>query len=97
MYAVIFRAKIAVLDAEYSEVAERMRQLATAKYGCAEFVSVTENGEEIAISYWESENQIKAWKSDPEHISAQEKGKSKWYKSYQVQVVEVLREYAKNT
>lgn len=96
MYAVIFRAKIATLDTEYSEVAENMRQLATRKYGCIEFTSVIEGDEEIAISYWENEEQIKAWKSDTEHVLAQEKGKSRWYRSYQVQVVKILRAYERH-
>jgi heme-degrading monooxygenase HmoA len=97
MYAVIFKARIAELDDEYHQVAKRMRQLAIEKYGCRGFSSVTEGDEEIAISYWQNEGQIIAWKSDPEHIQAQEKGKSKWYRSYQVQVVKVMRDYTSNT
>jgi heme-degrading monooxygenase HmoA len=97
MYAVIFKAKVEQLDCEYTEAAKRMRQLAIEKYGCVGFDSVTEGDEEIAISYWESEEQIKRWKNDPEHLQVQEQGKSKWYRSYHVQVVEVIREYASNT
>ena len=95
MYAVIFRARIAELDGEYRRVAARMRELATEKYGCKEFVSVTEGDEEIAISYWEDERQIAAWKEDTEHCRAQELGRSTWYRSYHVQVVEIKREYGK--
>jgi heme-degrading monooxygenase HmoA len=94
MYAVIFRAKIAGLDEEYSRVAERMKELALGEYGCTEFVSVTQGSEEIAISYWENEDQIRKWRSNSEHLLAQELGRSKWYASYTVQVVEVIREYA---
>jgi heme-degrading monooxygenase HmoA len=94
MYAVIFKAQVAELDDEYRQVAKRMRQLATEKYGCTGFCSVAEGDEEIAVSYWENEAQIKAWKNDPEHLAAQEKGKSKWYRSCQVQVVRILRDYA---
>jgi len=97
MYAVIFRARVAEVDDEYRQVAERMRQLAIEKYGCKGFTSVTEGDEEIAISYWENEKQIKAWKNDAEHMRAQGKGRSKWYRSYHVQVVKVVREYGENT
>jgi heme-degrading monooxygenase HmoA len=97
MYAVIFRAKIAGLDEEYSRVAERMKELALGKYGCIEFVSVTQGREEIAISYWENQNQIQKWRSNSEHILAQELGRSKWYESYKVQVVEVIRAYENKT
>ena len=96
MYAVIFRAKIAGLDEEYDRVAERMRKLALGEHGCLEFIAVTQDSEEIAISYWENEDQILKWKRDSEHILAQELGRSKWYESYRVQVVEVIREYGSN-
>jgi heme-degrading monooxygenase HmoA len=92
MYAVIFRATIEALDEDYARVAGRMRDLAISEYGCLEFVSVTEGGEEVAISYWETEEQILRWKEDPEHLQAQELGRSKWYRSYQVQVVKVVRQ-----
>ncbi len=94
MYAVIFRAEILQLDAEYAAMARRMRDLAIDEYGCVEFVACTEGNTEIAISYWESEEQIQQWKQNAEHLVAQEKGRSKWYKSYTVQVVEVVRAYS---
>ena len=97
MYAVIFKAEINKIDKSYSETALRMRELAINKYGCTEFVAVTEGNNEIAISYWETQEQIVKWKQDAEHLVAQEQGRSTWYKSYRVEVVEVIREYAKNT
>ncbi|WP_455222122.1 antibiotic biosynthesis monooxygenase family protein [Kaarinaea lacus] len=97
MYAVIFRAEINELDESYSDTAARMQELAKTKYGCIDFVAVTEGNQEITISYWNSEEQILAWKQDPEHQLAQKLGRSKWYKSYQVQVVKVEREYGKIT
>lgn len=93
MYAVIFRAEINQLDQEYSDTAVRMRNLAIEKYGCRNFVATTEGHQEIAISYWETLEQISRWKQDKQHIKAQQLGQSKWYKTYQVQIVEVLREY----
>ena len=96
MFAVIFRAKTTGLDEEYDQVAERMRKLALGEYGCLEFIAVTQDSEEIAISYWENEDQILKWKRNSEHILAQELGRSKWYESYKVQVVEVIREYGSN-
>ncbi len=93
MYAVIFRAEIAELDAEYSAMAEKMRRIAINQYGCREFTSCTEGNTEIAISYWDNESQIKEWRYNSEHLAAQGKGRSKWYKSYTVQVVKIAREY----
>lgn len=93
MYAVIFRAEINQRDQEYSDTAVRLRSLAMEKYGCRNFVATTEGDQEIAISYWETLEQISRWKQDAEHIKAQQLGRSKWYRTYQIQIVEVLREY----
>ncbi|WP_428035350.1 antibiotic biosynthesis monooxygenase family protein [Amphritea sp.] len=94
MYAVIFRAEVAQLDEEYSQMATRMRELALQEYGCLEFTAVTEGANEIAISYWDSLEQIRAWKQNAEHLTAQAKGRSHWYSAYRVQIVEVVREYS---
>ena len=96
MYAVIFRAELNKIDNAYAEIANRMRELATKEYGCTEFTSCIEGNSEIAISYQPNKAAIEAWKNNPEHQKAQALGKSKWYKSYQVQVVEILNQYDGN-
>ncbi len=93
MYAVIFRAGTGRLDRRYAEMAAHLRQLARERYGCLEFVSVTEGRREIAISYWEDLAQIERWRNDAEHQVAQALGRTTWYREYQVQVVEIIREY----
>lgn len=93
MFVVIFRAKVRSVDSEYLTVAARLRELALSEFGCVEFHSVTEGENEVALSYWPSEENIRAWKSHPEHIRAQQRGKEIWYASYTVQVAEIAREY----
>ena len=93
MYAVIFKAEIKKLDKAYTDTANRMRDLAMDKYGCKDFISVMEGSQEISISYWESLENIKLWKEDAEHLQAQALGQSTWYKSYNIEVVEIIREY----
>ena len=93
MYAVIFRAEINELDEGYLEIAKRLRNLAVSKYGCIDFISLTEGNKEISISYWKTKEEIEKWKKDPEHIQAQGLGKEKWYKSYTVQIAEVVLEH----
>jgi len=97
MYAVIFKATIKQLDDEYSQTAQRMRELAIEKYGCINFVSNLEGTQEIAISYWETEAQIVAWKQDKEHLKAQQLGAKKWYLSYSVEITEIKRSYSKGS
>lgn len=94
MYAVIFRAVIRDLDQEYLELAEQLRSLAIEKYGCREFFALTEGNQEVAISYWDTEEQVRNWKQDSLHLQAQQLGRKKWYESYRVQIAEVQREYA---
>ncbi len=93
MFVVIFRAKVRAVDAEYAEVASRMRVLALEEFGCIEFDAVTEGQNEVALSYWPSEEAIRAWKAHPEHALAQEAGRERWYESYTVQVAEITRQY----
>lgn len=93
MFVVIFRATIRQLDAEYSQTAARMRELALTEFGCIEFQGVCEGNQEVALSYWPSEENIRAWKNHPEHIQAQQLGSERWYESYHVQVCEIKRDY----
>ena len=79
MYAVIFKAKIKSLDKEYSRMAAVLRDTAMRDYGCKEFVSASEDGFEIAISYWDDLEQIAQWKQNAEHLNAQQLGRKKWY------------------
>ena len=93
MFAVIFTAEINQLDDLYSKTAIRLRDLAISEYGCTKFTSCTEGDREIAISYWQSKEQIQAWKNDPIHRQAQQHGRANWYKSYSVEIVEILHQY----
>ena len=93
MFVVIFRAKANQLDDEYAQVAQRMRRLALAEFGCVEFDAVTQGTNEIALSYWRDEESIRAWKRQAEHVIAQELGRERWYESYTVQICEIRRQY----
>ena len=91
MYAVIFKATKAQLDDEYCRLAEHLRELAFNKYGCVDFISATEGDQEIAVSYWKTEQQIRDWKNDPEHRLAQVKGRDKWYSSVSVEICKIVK------
>ena len=93
MYAVIFRAEVAQLDEDYLATAKQMRELAMSEYGCLDFVATTEGVREIAISYWPSLGHIQRWKQNAEHLQAQQQGRARWYTSYKVEIVELLRSY----
>ena len=95
MLAVIFTAQVPRFDAEHAAEGARLRALAVEQFGCRSFMSCTENGVEIAVSYWDSEEQIIAWKQHPDHLAAQRRGCHEWYGNYQVQVVRIVRQYGR--
>ena len=94
MLVVIFGARIRLLDSEYSEMAARIRELALKNFGCIHFQAVTEGREELVLSFWHSEADVRACKSHPEHLLAQKAGQERWYESYTVQIATVTREYS---
>lgn len=94
MYAVIFKAIDNQQDADYSKMVKVMRELAFEKYNCQDFLAVKEGDQEIAISYWLNEDDIKHWHQNSQHSVAQQLGRDKWYKSYVVEVVEIKRRYS---
>ncbi len=91
-YAVIFTSKRTLVDDGYVEMAQKMEDLAKLQPG---FISVESARNEIGItvSYWESLEAIRDWKSNLDHLFAQEKGKSTWYSYYKVRIAKVEREY----
>ena len=91
-YAVIFTSTRTEVEAGYAEMATKMVELAKAQPGYIGMESVrSEIG--ITVSYWESLEAIKNWKANMEHLEAQEKGKTTWYKNYKVRIAKVEREY----
>lgn len=93
MVVVIFRATVRSFDADYLRTAARMRELALNEFGCLGFHAVTEGKDEVALSYWPSEDSVRSWKSHPEHVEAQRLGRERWYESYSVEVALITREY----
>ncbi|MQP52929.1 MULTISPECIES: antibiotic biosynthesis monooxygenase [unclassified Flavobacterium] len=91
-YAVIFTSTRTEVEAGYAEMAIKMVELAKAQPGFIDMESArSEIG--ITVSYWKSLEAIKNWKANMEHLEAQEKGRTTWYKNYKVRIAKVEREY----
>lgn len=91
-YAVIFTSTRTEIDSGYAEMANKMVELAKAQPGYIGMESArSEIG--ITVSYWESLEAIQKWKANLDHLEAQEKGKTTWYKNYKVRIAKVEREY----
>lgn len=92
-FVVIFKAKIKMLDDEYFHTALLLREKALTQFHCQKFEALSENGAEIALSYWYSLEDIHTWQQDAEHLVAQKLGKEKWYENYSVEICEIKRTY----
>ncbi|OFZ30705.1 MAG: JEMB protein [Bdellovibrionales bacterium RIFCSPHIGHO2_01_FULL_40_29] len=94
-YAVIFSSERNDNDLSgYEETAYHMVELAKTQKGFLDIESVRDNnGIGITISYWETLEDIQNWKKNEEHLVAQQRGKSDWYKSFKVKICKIEREY----
>ena len=91
-YAVIFTSNLTDNTQGYSEMAQKMKDLAKQQPGYVDFESA--RGDiGITISYWESLEAIAKWKSNTDHLFAQQKGIKDWYAWYKVRICLVEREY----
>jgi len=91
-YAVIFTSIKEPNDDGYADMALRMIELAHTQEGFLGMESAR-NEVGITVSYWSSLESIKKWKMHSEHLIAQEKGKSQWYKKYKTRICLVERDY----
>jgi len=91
-YAVIFTSKLTTNNEGYSEMAQKMEDLAKKQNGFLGIESVREDVG-ITVSYWESLEAIKTWKQNSEHLMAQQKGREQWYSWYNTRICKVEREY----
>jgi heme-degrading monooxygenase HmoA len=91
-YAVIFTSTRTEIEDGYAEMANKIVELAKIQSG---FIGLESARSEIGItvSYWKSLEAIQKWKANLDHIEAQEKGKTTWYKNYKVRIAKVEREY----
>ena len=79
----------------YAEMADRMEVLASSQPGYLGFESAR-SGLGIAVSYWATDADARAWKQVVDHAEAQRLGRERWYSSYRVRVATVEREYGTN-
>lgn len=91
-YAVIFTSVKNEKDEGYNEMAIKMEGLAKQQSG---FLGIESARNElgITVSYWSSLEAIQKWRVNLDHIEAQQKGKSTWYKDYKVRIAKVERDY----
>lgn len=91
-YAVIFSSTRTEIDDDYAATAARMVELAQQQPGYLGIESVRDDIG-ITVSYWESEDAIRAWHANAEHQLAQREGYRTYYQSFRIRVARVERAY----
>lgn len=93
-YAVIFSSQRTEGDNGYGETAARMADLAAQQPGFLGMESTRgADGFGITVAYFDSEENIRAWKRDMEHAAARQKGREVWYAHYEIRIAKVERAY----
>ncbi len=91
-YAVIFTSLQSDDLDGYAETAARMLELAAEQPGFLGVESARE-GLGITVSYWTDLESIRHWKSNAEHLQAQQSGRQRWYTDYKTRIARVERDY----
>lgn len=91
-YAVIFSSMRNKGDDGYSEMGNKMAEMASEQEG---FLGIETVREElgITVSYWKDIESIKKWRNNTDHKVARQKGKTDWYESFKVRIAKVERDY----
>lgn len=94
-YAVIFANQLAPAPTGYTDMADRMVELAQTQPGFLGVESTRDDtGFGITVSYWRDEAAIAAWKAEGAHIAAQDFGITRWYDHFHLRVARVDRAYS---
>ena len=80
---------------EYTARNERMYELVQQIPGFIEIKGyVSDDGEQISVARFESEEALKEWRFHPEHVETQRLARERYYESYRVQVCKTVRDYS---
>ncbi|MBD9541439.1 antibiotic biosynthesis monooxygenase [Ensifer sp. ENS04] len=93
MIVTVFRSRLnPEAQDEYGVMAKRMSELACKVPGYVSHkVFVAEDGERVTIVEFETEDALREWKDNPEHIEAKRLGYKKFFSAFRYQICSVLR------
>jgi len=92
-YVVIFTSIRSDQEQGYADAAQRMLELARQQPGFLGVESARSEGLGITLSYWQSEEAIRAWREHAEHVAVREQGRALWYDAFVTRVARVERAY----
>ena len=98
MYAIIFEVwPYASGKERYFELAAQLKIILATQPGfisVERFQSLMDEEKLLSLSFWESEEAIKGWREQLDHLQAQKEGKEKLFRAYRIRVVKMMRDYA---
>jgi heme-degrading monooxygenase HmoA len=78
----------------YAELAHEIHQLARHQDGYLGMDSSrNDQGFGVTVSYWNSDQAMKEWKRQADHVGAQRLGRERFYADYHVHIAKVERSY----
>lgn len=80
----------------YQKQAAELAQKLTTQAGfisVERFQSLSDPEKLLSLSFWQDEESVSAWRNQPDHRQAQQKGKEQLFRHYRVRVALVCREY----
>jgi heme-degrading monooxygenase HmoA len=93
-WAVIFTSRLSASAQGYDVMADRMEELARAQPGYLGHDSTRgADGLGVTVSYWASEEALRTWRRNAEHLLAQRLGRERFYEWFRLDVCRVERSY----
>jgi heme-degrading monooxygenase HmoA len=90
----VFRSRLRDDHRGYEETADEMEAAARAMPGFVDFKTFQANdGERVSIVVFDSPESHGAWRDDPRHRAAQQRGRKEWYAEYRIQVCSLEKEH----
>src|SRR3974390_128500 len=94
MIVTVFRSRLKAESAEeYTVWAARIGELARSMPGYVSHKGFTApDGERVTLVEFDSDEHVRAWSAQSDHVEAKKKGRASFYSEYRIQVCEVMRE-----
>jgi heme-degrading monooxygenase HmoA len=97
MVVTIFRSRLrdGIDGAALEALGMRMYEIASSMPGFISYKDFSAaDGEALALVEFEDEASVLAWRQQPEHVQAQQRGRDEFFAAYRIQVCAPLREYS---
>jgi heme-degrading monooxygenase HmoA len=78
---------------DYEQTGNRMVELVQSMPGFLGMDYAATDDGELLIVRFESHDALAAWKNEPEHRAAQERGRREFFARYQIEVCDLVRAY----